>query len=114
MPAVLDYEPIIRKLLEKSEEGRLAWEKRNWPFVCTIDGQYTFEVARDGDTYSLTMKDSMGEDIFSVSREQEVVYREPKDKELLGMLRDLYELARRKALNVDEKLATVSALLDCV
>jgi hypothetical protein len=28
------------------------------------------------------------------------------------MLRDLYELARNKALNVDEKLATATGLLD--
>ena len=28
MPTVLDYEPIITKLLEKSEQGRLGWERK--------------------------------------------------------------------------------------
>lgn len=112
MPAALDYEPIITKLIEKSEQGRLAWEKRDWPFVCTVDDQYTFESARDGDTYHLTMKDKAGEVIFTVSAEEEVVFRNREKMELLKKLRDVYELARRKAFNVDEKLASVSTLLD--
>ena len=128
MQTTIEYEPIIRKLLEKSEQGRLNWvEARRREethgmilgpveppiyFTCTVEGQYTFDSERTDEGYKLTIKDSGGVEFFSITGEQAVVYDDPKKEELFNMLRDLYELARNKALNVDEKLATATVLLD--
>jgi len=137
MQATVEYEPFVRKILQKSEQGRLDWEKRELPgtymdgvsaalaglgiqrqrpvvFVCTIEGQYTFQSQRTDQGYQLRMLDSDGNEIFSITGEQAVVYDDPKKEELFTMLRDLYELARRKALKVDEKIATAAGLLDKV
>ncbi|MGA3165317.1 MAG: hypothetical protein ABSF14_04280 [Terriglobia bacterium] len=115
MQATVEYEPIVRKLLEKSEEGRLNWEKKRWGgFSCTIEEQYTFNAVKTADGYQLTMMDSQGDEMFSIAGEEAVVYDDPKKEELFTTLRDLYELARKKALNVDEKIATAAGLLDKV
>ena len=129
MQATVAYEPFVKKLLEKSEQGRLNWVERRRPevdshamllgrvdsltyFTCTVEGEYTFESERTDEGYKLTIKDSKGVEFFSITGEQAIVYDDPKKEELFSMLRDLYELARNKALNVDEKLATAAVLLD--
>jgi hypothetical protein len=115
MQAIVEYEPIVKKLLEKSEQGRLNWEKHGWGgFVCTIEGAYRFRSLKTDGYYELTMTDSQGDEMFSITGEQAVVYDDPKKEELFITLRDLYELARKKALNVDEKIATAVGLLDKV
>ncbi len=116
MPSVLDYEPIITKLLEKSEQGRLKWEKPRFStyFECTIDEQYRFKTERSGDGYLLRMEDKDGAEIFTVTAEEQVVFKSGEEEKLFEKIRDIHELARRKALNVDEKLATVTSLLDKV
>jgi len=115
MEATIDYEPIVTKLLEKSREGRLNWEKDPLgQFACRIEGEYVFTSKTTEDGYGLTMEDSEGNVIFSITAEQDVVFAEPKQEELFNMLRDIYQLARKKALNVDEKIATAAGLLDRV
>ncbi len=50
MSVALDYETIVRKLLEKSRAGKIAWEKdqgRAWQLVCGLqekDSFYRFEI----------------------------------------------------------------------
>jgi hypothetical protein len=133
MQATVEYEPIVKKLLEKSEQGRLNWVKAIPPegagwmvfkepgarpirppalFTCTVEDEYKFESRRTEDGFELTMKDSEGDEVFSIAAEQAVLYDDPKKEELFNMLRDLYELARKKALNVDKKIATATGLLD--
>ena len=116
MQATVEYEPIVRKLFEKSEQGRLNWEKKRFGggFACTIEGQYTFNAAKTDEGFRLSMMDSEGDVMFSVSAEEAVVYDDPEKEKLFNILRDLYELARKKALNVDEKIATAAGLLDKV
>jgi hypothetical protein len=113
MQATIEYEPIIRKLLEKSEQGRLNWEKTGWgSFRCTLEGQYTFNARKTDDGFRLSMDDSQGDEMFSIIAEEAVVYDDPEKEKLYSTLRDLYELARKKALNVDEKIAIAAGLLD--
>jgi hypothetical protein len=115
MQATIEYEPVVTKLLEKSQQGRLDWGKQGrGEFVCEIDGQYKFTSRLTDDGYGLTMRDSEGDVIFSVAGEEAVLYDDPKKEELFNMLRDIYELARKKALNVDKKIATAAVLLDKV
>jgi hypothetical protein len=116
MQATVEYEPIVRKLLEKSEQGRLNWEKKRFVggFRCTIDGQYTFNATRTDEGFRLSMEDSEGDEMFSITGEEAVVYDDPEKEKLFKTLRDIYELARKKALSVDEKIATAAGLLDKV
>jgi len=138
MQATIEYEPIVRKLLEKSEQGRLNWEKGELPvddfgdssyatfagvtviqprpkvFHCTVEGRYIFQSRRIDQGYQLTMLDSEGNELFSITGEEAVVYEDSKQEELFNMLRDIFELARKKALNVDEKIATAAGFLDKV
>jgi hypothetical protein len=113
MQAIIEYDPVVTKLLEKSQLGRLNWEKSPLGgFFCEIEGEYTFESKRTEDGYELTMRDSAGDEILSITGEQAIVYDHPKKEELFNMLRDLYELARKTALSIDEKIATAAGLLD--
>jgi hypothetical protein len=138
MQATVEYEPIVRKLLEKSEQGRLSWEKGELPidvfsnssyvrfagvtliqprpkiFHCAVEGRYIFQSRKTDQGYQLTMLDSDGNELFSITGEEAVVYDDPEKEKLFGMLRDIFELARKKALNVDEKIATAAGLLDKV
>ena len=130
MQPTIEYEPLVRKLLEKSQQGRLNWEEARRReethgmllgpveppiyFTCTVEDQYTFESEKTDEGYKLTIKDSEGVEFFSITGEEAIVYDDPKKEELFNMLRDLYELARYKALSVDEKLATATGLLDKV
>jgi hypothetical protein len=114
MPSTLEYLPVIEKLLGKSRQGRLPWETAHYrQFRCTLD-QYTFAVSQTDSGYSLNMLDSDQNEIFSINVQDEVLFMKPENETLYNELTELYELARRKALKVDEKLAGVSALLDRV
>jgi hypothetical protein len=111
--ATIEYEPVVKKLLDKSEQGRLNWVKNPLGgLFCEIEGQYSFGLAETDDGYELTMVDPDQNVIFSIAGERAVVYDDPKKEGLFNMLRDLYQLARKKALNVDEKIATATGILD--
>ncbi len=58
------------------------------------------------------MKDSGGDLIFQIDAHAQIVFDDPEKEAMFSLLRDLFELARRKALAVEQKLAEVSALLD--
>jgi hypothetical protein len=134
MQATVEYEPIVKKLLEKSEQGRLNWERGELPadslgltplrwgpmqpqprptiFHCEIEGRYTFQLRKIDQGYELVMLDSDGQEMFSIMGESAVVYDDPAKQELFEMLRSIFELARKKALNVDEQIAAATTLLD--
>jgi len=113
MPSTLDYAPVVDRLLGKSRQGRLPWETGEYQeFRCTVD-QYTFAIRQRDSGYTLRMHDSDQNEIFSLNAQDEVVFTSESAK-AYNDLSELYELARRKALKVDEKLAGVSALLDKV
>ena len=58
------------------------------------------------------MKDSQWNEIFSESAQEEIIFHEAGKRVLFVALRDLYEAARRRALDVDRKLSGVTDLLD--
>jgi hypothetical protein len=108
----LEYKPIIQKLLEKTKAGRVPWEEHEWDrFRCTLD-EYTFFVWKTDDGYALSMEDMHHKRVFLAKAEEEIIFTQRDKEEMFELLSDLYELARRKALNIPEKLAGVSELLD--
>jgi hypothetical protein len=113
----LEYKEIAAKLLEKTKTGKLSWTELEGrdsdQFYCDLDGQYTFSVWKKGDNYGLNMKSQASSRVlFTMQEEEEIYFSDPRRKERFELLSDLYELARRKALNLPDKLATVAELLD--
>lgn len=110
--ALEDCESVLDKLLEKSAQGRIPWEPiADKHFRCTLEG-YKFDVSKYEDAYRITMSDAQGFDIFHVSVQDEVFFSDPARENIFRKLSDLFEKARRKALDVDRKLVDVSGLLD--
>src|SRR5258708_1985272 len=112
----LEYRNVLQKLRDKTLEGRVAWgtvwRYRN-RFECELDGRYKFAVWKDDDKYGVTMSESDGEDsLFSVEAEEQIRYPSEGKKEAYELLAEIFELARRSALDVPGKLATVANLLD--
>jgi len=112
-----DYAAIAFKLLEKTNDAKVQWED-NAPFgdfVTALDEGFSFSIRKDtsrGDTtYSLLMKDKEGNVIFNLrlTDDPETMISRQSLYEALG---DLYDIARRRALRVDEKVERVSEILE--
>ena len=108
----LKTEPIITKLLEKTRKGRVEWTKWGGGYRCSLDDVYYFEVSKVEDSFLFSMKDDMGSDIFEEAAREEIYYADSRAEERVEMFRDLYELARRRALNADAKIAEAFSSLE--
>jgi hypothetical protein len=83
-------------------------------FYCDLD-QYEFRVWKNETGYSFRMTDISGNPILlEVNVEEEIYYADSKKREYFTLISDLYELARRKALELPDKLSKVEALLDSI
>ena len=108
----LNTKPIITKLLEKTKAGRVDWEDHGNGFQCNLDGEYLFRVYKVEDSYGIIMLDKYQNEIFRETATEEIYFRNPRDEERLQFFQDLYELARRRAVKANEKIAGVDAVLD--
>jgi len=114
-----EYKAIIQKLLEKTRAGRVAWAEGGdqFQFRCNLSEdlpggeEYVVYIRTTENGYALRMAVHQ-RILFSVAAEEEIVYRDPEKKEIFDILSELYELARRRALNIPERLASVAELLD--
>lgn len=124
-----EYTPIIRKLLEKTRQGRVEWSAglpRN-SFTCSLGGAATLgtihpnnerfwftieKLGIEGYRQLLTMRDQAENQIFQV--ESNDLPTSSQEEETSVLLDELYDLARRQALKVEQKLEVVSTLLDRV
>jgi hypothetical protein len=120
MPAkVSEHSLIVRKLLEKTTAGKVEWQETlAYPyrgFQTELAEGFSFIVnseSSEGDTtYSLSMKDSQGHIIFDLrlTDDPETMM---SNEELYEVMAHLYDLARRKALKVDEKVERVAEILE--
>jgi len=121
-----DYSSIALKLLEKTKAGKVEWQPTSTHFgEIVYEGSeffraeltegFRFEIGRTrstGDTtYSLTMRDEQGTDVFTLSLtdDPDTMFNQ---RRLYEGLAELYEVARRKALKVDQKVERVSEILE--
>jgi hypothetical protein len=125
-----DYASVALKLLEKTKAGKVGWEQSSSfgsvnfgdpvyegseLFRADLTEGFKFEVSRTksrGDTtYSLTMRDDNGTDVFTLSLtdDPEIMFNQKPLYEALG---DLFDAARRRALKVDQKVERVSEILE--
>jgi hypothetical protein len=120
---------IIKKLLDKTREGRVHWEEEQSAafgevryvdsretFRCKLGtdapDSFSFEVGHDNVQAWLSMTDQRGSQIFRV--EANDLPTSPEEEEATRMIDELYDLARRQVLRIDQKLVLASTLLDRV
>lgn len=97
MPNITDAD-LILKLLQSTADKRIAWEKADAPdrFAARYAGKWTLTVDKSEnpndprDDYWLALSNAEGEEIMKI-------YNEDR-------LDELFELARRQALRLDEAL----------
>lgn len=110
----LEYKEVLQKLLEKTKAGRVSWtEGGRDQFQCELDNKYKFVVWRTEEKFGARMEESYSSNsLFFIEAEEEIYYRDEGQREMFQLLSDLFELARRSALDVPGKLASVANLLD--
>ena len=98
---------IITKILSASLEGKIDWKPtaRSSEFAASFGGKWTlladsFQSQTGGLIEDLTMKDSAGKQLIRITSRVD-----PR-------VSDLYELARRQALKVDEALEDLFKEID--
>lgn len=100
MPNLTDAE-LISKLLEATDDRQVTWEKTDVPdrFVAKYADKWTLTIDRSPDpvspypSYWLSLSNARGEEILKILSSNE------------HDLDRLFELARRRALKVDEALS---------
>jgi hypothetical protein len=114
-----EYKDIIRKLLEKTRQRKVDWEKTfSSSFQCTLaagdTGSFSFTVSANSETESLTlrMSDENRNTIFAATSND--LPTSPDEEEVSQMIEEIYDLARRQALKIEQKLVLASTLLDRV
>ncbi len=112
-----NYEPVIDKLLEKSDAGTLPWKPtfQEDTFLLALEGEVTFEVSRleDGG-FEFTMKDKDGKKIIDMTSHKRDHYHQDyvEDDRYFDKVKRLFESARVTGLEVNKKLDVAESLLD--
>jgi len=111
-----NYDPIIDKLLDKSEAGTVPWKPtfNEDTFIVALEGEVTFEVSKleDGG-FEFRMKDKDGKKIIDMT-----CYKKSRgdpnyaEDWYFDRIKRLFEAARVTALEVDKKLIVAESLLD--
>jgi hypothetical protein len=114
-----EYKDIIKKLLEKTRQRKVEWEQAfSNSFQCTLPAgdtdSFSFAVSANSETELLTlrMSDQQRNTIFFVTSND--LPTSPEEEEVSQMIEEIYDLARRQALKVEQKLVLASTLLDRV
>lgn len=110
----LEYKNVLQKLRDRTLEGRVSWRVLGKNrFECDLDSRYAFVAWNIDDRFGVRMTEAQGENsLFFVEAEEQIVYRNDDQREMYALLSEVFELARRSALDVPGKLATVADLLD--
>jgi hypothetical protein len=114
-----EYKEIIKKLLEKTRQRKVEWEQAfSNSFQCSLAAgdtdSFSFTVSADSETERLTlrMSDQKRNTIFFASSND--LPTSPEEEEVSKMIEEIYDLARRQALKIEQKLVLASTLLDRV
>ena len=112
---------IMTKLIEKSRDGKITWrDTAGKQKFLTMLGETGVAIDHDSVTgvYELQVVDNRGRVIESVSSgygAYEISLREAsRRKEMIENMKDLHEIARRSALNIDATLDKLSIHLDAI
>jgi len=119
MAATTEYLPLIAKLLEKTKGRKVEWKGtyESTTFICALEGKYSFEIEKgvtsNRNPYRrLTMKDNLEGEVFVAFAVVPDVDTSDQNDQLFQMLDELYQQARRVALDIDRKVDEISDILD--
>jgi len=125
MPEEINGIEILRRVLRKTQEAKLGWQKTadENTFICVVEGDYTFSIRRfdyEGETrIAFWMTDNENEEVFRLSGSYEPAFQPRSlgqmfdaDKAYSPELTQLYDSARSLALDVKRKLREAAAVLD--
>ena len=117
-----EYLPVIQKLLEKTQEGRVRWQGGLGTFHYTLgsegDSALKFTLSNvatpdiNVDSRFLVMEDIDGNELFRI--ESNDLPTSAEEEEISNLIDELYELAHDQALEGADKLDLASTLLDQV
>lgn len=94
-------ETILEKLHQLSKEGKIAWKPTVAPSTFSVVlGESSALISRDKLTYRLRLLNSSGDDLDHTFYNSSILSGDSR-------IEELYEIARRRALNVDAELDNV-------
>ena len=112
-----NYDPLIEKLLLKTQAGTLPWKPTfdENTFIVALEGEVSFEITQEEDgAFQLLMKDKEGNKIMDMLAHRRFLGHpnfEANDR-FFEKLRQIFEAARVHALEVEKKLDIAQNLLD--
>jgi hypothetical protein len=121
-PDPAEYKGVIRKLLDKTRQGKVQWEQGDFTnsFRCSLPSSdadsFYFLVSHSSgsnfepEAFRLRMSDQRENVILAASAND--LPTSSQEEELSQMIEEIYELARRQALKIEQKLDLASTLLD--
>jgi hypothetical protein len=106
---------LATSLLERTQDGKIDWSVYDQDeFVYTTPAGIAFVVSAPSQGYGFKMQDRGGQEIITTLINPEKEYWELLDGEaaLSKVLPDLYDVARRSALKVEQKVSEISEYLN--
>jgi hypothetical protein len=99
---------LVSRLLQLSDQGKVSWqETADESTFLTSVGKFVVTIGKPSqNTCSLTITDQTGKILEESNEENQYPYQEYRQ------LANLHELARRRALNVDEALTEMLSSLE--
>ena len=110
---------ILTKLIEKSRDGKIAWRDTSskQKFLAMLgETGVAIDFDTSTDVYELQVIDKHGRVIESISAEYRpygISVLDP-DVKVADTLKELHEIARRSALNIDLTLDELASHLDAI
>ena len=107
---------IMTKLIEKSRDGKITWrDTAGKQKFLTMLGETGVAIDFDSATevYELQILDKRGRLIESVSAGYGLLISR-SEKKMRATMKDLHEIARRSALNIDSTLDEIASHLDAI
>ena len=115
MPSNSDFIPLVTKLLTRTRENKVVWKGTYEAdtFVCVLEGGFTFQVERGAsNSRKLEMTDSASATIFRMRAVEPDPETDQDNDQQWEPLEELWERARRAALDIDKKVNEASKILD--
>ncbi|HEY2496194.1 MAG TPA: hypothetical protein VGK24_03920 [Candidatus Angelobacter sp.] len=110
----VDYHGLTQKLLNKSRAGKVGWQETadEATFIAILEGRFAFEISNKRGRYLFAMKNQNETEIFTLTGEEPSGITTIENDRNYPMLQELYELARRTALGIDQAVSDAENLLD--
>ena len=113
-----EFLPLVIKLLAKTKDRKIDWKGTydSLTFICALEGEYSFEIEKGTASGSslriLTMRDREQGEVFVLRATSPTPSSPPENDAIFQVLEELFENARRVALDIDKKVSEATNILD--